>query len=256
MFVCVDRFDSCGATAETDDSEDVTRIAQFTTDTAPIPAVPEVFPENVSEVIQKATECHDDCDTTGASPKPHQDKEEKDEDQESGNAILESASHPEEDSLQLVERRNSVRYRLREHSLNDSEDPEQTLFYATQMGFSSTVQKLCSRYRPFLSPASLRHALSIAARQGHASLVSILLEAGADPDIADSEGWTPLRASAWGGHASAVQVLHDSITFLSINLNLLRQTSGFSKILFFFYRKFGFLLIGLKISFLQFFKGF
>ena len=105
-----------------------------------------------------------------------------------------------------LERRNSVRYHLRESSLNDCDDPEQTLFYATQMGFTSAVQKLCSRYRPLLSPASLRHALSIAARQGNASLVSILLQAGADPDIADSEGWTPLRASAWGGHAPAVQV--------------------------------------------------
>ena len=51
------------------------------------------------------------------------------------------------------------------------------------------------------------YALSIAARQGHASLVSTLLETGADPDVADSEGWTLLRASAWGGHASTVQVL-------------------------------------------------
>lgn len=214
---------------ETNDSEDIAEITKTTADTAPISTVPEVAPEPVSKVIQEATECHDDCDTTGASLEPCEE-EEKDEDEESRNVILESGSHPEEDSLQLVERRNSVRYRLREHSLNDSEDPEQTLFYATQMGFTSTVQKLCSRYRPLLSHASLRHALSIAARQGHASLVSILLEAGADPDIADSEGWTPLRASAWGGHASAVQVLHNFITIHSIRLSHTSQI--FTEIVF------------------------
>lgn len=108
-----------------------------------------------------------------------------------------------------VERRNSIRYtiRPREHSLNETDDPEQSLFYAAQMGYNSAVNKLCQRYRSAISPAALRHALSIAARQGHANLVSTLLEAGADADAADSEGWTPLRASAWGGHASTVEVL-------------------------------------------------
>lgn len=114
----------------------------------------------------------------------------------------------EEPVVAVLERRNSVRcLRQREHSLNEADDPEQSLFYAAQMGYTSAVAKLCNRYRSSISPAALRHALSIAARQGHASLVSTLLEAGADPDVADSEGWTPLRASAWGGHASTVQVL-------------------------------------------------
>lgn len=28
----------------------------------------------------------------------------------------------------------------------------------------------------------------------------MLLKAGADPDHADNDGWTPLRSSAWAGH--------------------------------------------------------
>lgn len=28
----------------------------------------------------------------------------------------------------------------------------------------------------------------------------VLLEAGANADQADVDGWTPLRAAAWGGH--------------------------------------------------------
>lgn len=40
----------------------------------------------------------------------------------------------------------------------------------------------------------------IAARQGHSQIVEMLLKAGSDPDHADSDGWTPLRSSAWAGH--------------------------------------------------------
>jgi ankyrin repeat protein len=36
-------------------------------------------------------------------------------------------------------------------------------------------------------------ALNLAARHGHADIVSLLLEAGAEPDHADADGWTPLR---------------------------------------------------------------
>ncbi|UYV60376.1 ANKRD50 [Cordylochernes scorpioides] len=46
-----------------------------------------------------------------------------------------------------------------------------------------------------------------AARQGHARVVERLLQAGADPDPADGEGWTPLRSAAWAGHAEVVDVL-------------------------------------------------
>lgn len=102
-----------------------------------------------------------------------------------------------------LERRDS--YRMK--SLNDADDPEQTLFYAVQLGHAAAVRKLTTRYRTLFNSAAIGHALSMAARQGHAALVTILLDAGADPDAADAEGWTPLRAAAWGGHAAAVNVL-------------------------------------------------
>jgi hypothetical protein len=36
-------------------------------------------------------------------------------------------------------------------------------------------------------------ALNLAARHGHAEIVTLLLEAGAEPDHADVDGWTALR---------------------------------------------------------------
>ena len=59
-------------------------------------------------------------------------------------------------ALTVMERRNSVRLlRTREHSINEVEDPEQSLFYAAQMGYTSAVSKLCNRYRSTISPANL-----------------------------------------------------------------------------------------------------
>lgn len=36
-------------------------------------------------------------------------------------------------------------------------------------------------------------ALNLAARHGHAEIVTLLLEAAAEPDHADVDGWTALR---------------------------------------------------------------
>lgn len=33
----------------------------------------------------------------------------------------------------------------------------------------------------------------------------MLLEAGANADQADVDGWTPLRAAAWGGHTEVIK---------------------------------------------------
>lgn len=33
------------------------------------------------------------------------------------------------------------------------------------------------------------------------------MDAGADADQADCDGWTPLRAAAWGGHTEVVELL-------------------------------------------------
>jgi ankyrin repeat protein len=70
-------------------------------------------------------------------------------------------------------------------------------------------------------------ALNLAARHGHAEIVTLLLEAAAEPDHADVDGWTALRyltslkihagtckqficarrSAAWGGHVTTVDVL-------------------------------------------------
>ncbi|XP_023290430.1 ankyrin repeat domain-containing protein 50 isoform X4 [Orussus abietinus] len=42
--------------------------------------------------------------------------------------------------------------------------------------------------------------LNLAARHGYADVVRVLLAAGAKADHADCDGWTALRAAAWGGH--------------------------------------------------------
>lgn len=34
----------------------------------------------------------------------------------------------------------------------------------------------------------------------------MLLEAGANADQADFDGWTPLRAAAWGGHTEVKEI--------------------------------------------------
>lgn len=46
--------------------------------------------------------------------------------------------------------------------------------------------------------------LNLAARHGYADVVRVFLVAGARADHADCDGWTALRAAAWGGH---IQVL-------------------------------------------------
>lgn len=42
--------------------------------------------------------------------------------------------------------------------------------------------------------------LNLAARHGYSDVVRVLLAAGARADHADCDGWTALRAAAWGGH--------------------------------------------------------
>lgn len=46
--------------------------------------------------------------------------------------------------------------------------------------------------------------LNLAARHGYADVVRVLLASGACADHADCDGWTALRAAAWGGHTEVI----------------------------------------------------
>lgn len=50
-------------------------------------------------------------------------------------------------------------------------------------------------------------ALNLAARHGYSDVVKVLLAAGANVDHADCDGWTALRAAAWGGHTKVILIL-------------------------------------------------
>lgn len=52
-----------------------------------------------------------------------------------------------------------------------------------------------------------RTPLHIAAWQGHASMVELLLRYGADVNAVDREQRTPLQSCAWQGHESVVWLL-------------------------------------------------
>lgn len=60
--------------------------------------------------------------------------------------------------------------------------------------------------------------LQLAARGGKRSIVAYLLSKNARADRADSEGWTPLRAAAWGGHTEVFEML--------LNVRTLRNPSS------------------------------
>ena len=47
--------------------------------------------------------------------------------------------------------------------------------------------------------------LHVAAANGHAGLVTLLLSHGANPDQRSSSGWTPLHQAAYHGHLKVVE---------------------------------------------------
>ena len=50
-------------------------------------------------------------------------------------------------------------------------------------------------------------ALILAAQSGHVEVVRLLLEAGADKDVADDDGATALMEAAYRGHVEVVRLL-------------------------------------------------
>jgi ankyrin repeat protein len=62
--------------------------------------------------------------------------------------------------------------------------------------------------------------LSIAAQQGHETVVWAMIEAGADVNKATDDGWTPLSIAAWKGHTAIVQILNDAVLVQMQHLSL------------------------------------
>lgn len=71
------------------------------------------------------------------------------------------------------------------------------LISAAATGDLTTVKKLTSKLGPNVSDYDKRAPLHLAAAEGHVEIVKFLLEQGADPDIHDSKGSTPLNEAKW-----------------------------------------------------------
>lgn len=64
--------------------------------------------------------------------------------------------------------------------------------------------------------------LNLAARHGYADVVRVLLAAGACADHADCDGWTALRAAAWGGHTQVISLKYLPTIIISSNEQFLQ----------------------------------
>ncbi|XP_026232318.1 ankyrin repeat domain-containing protein 50 isoform X2 [Anabas testudineus] len=96
----------------------------------------------------------------------------------------------------------------------------QTLLSAAHDGSANVVElHLLHGSDALMSDHQGQTPLTLASRQGHVRVLSVLLEWMKTQDSekavqmmehADSEGWTALRSAAWGGHNEAVRLLLDA----------------------------------------------
>lgn len=98
-----------------------------------------------------------------------------------------------------------------------STDGQTMLASVAHEGSSNVAKLLLSRGSdPLISDHQGQTPLTLAARQGHLEVLSVLLDWSKSQDLdtavmmtehVDSEGWTALRSAAWGGHNEAVRQL-------------------------------------------------
>nr|XP_020476967.1 ankyrin repeat domain-containing protein 50-like [Monopterus albus]XP_020476968.1 ankyrin repeat domain-containing protein 50-like [Monopterus albus]XP_020476969.1 ankyrin repeat domain-containing protein 50-like [Monopterus albus]XP_020476970.1 ankyrin repeat domain-containing protein 50-like [Monopterus albus]XP_020476971.1 ankyrin repeat domain-containing protein 50-like [Monopterus albus] len=101
-----------------------------------------------------------------------------------------------------------------------STDGQTLLASAAHEGSANVVELLLTHGSDALISDHLGQTpLTLASRQGHVNMLSVLLEwaQSKEPEKAvqmmehvDNEGWTALRSAAWGGHSEAVRLLLDA----------------------------------------------
>lgn len=99
-------------------------------------------------------------------------------------------------------------------------DGQSLLAKAAHEGSANMTKLLLTRGSdPLASDHQGQTAITLASRQGHVHIISVLLEWAKSqrPQTAvqmmehvDNEGWTALRSAAWGGHAAVVRLLLDA----------------------------------------------
>lgn len=106
-------------------------------------------------------------------------------------------------------------------SVNHLTSTGQTLLARAAQDGSAEIAKILLRHMsdPLISDHQGQTPLTLAARQGHVKVLSVLLEwaqslstekAAQMMEHVDHEGWTALRSAAWGGHCEAVCLLLDA----------------------------------------------
>ena len=85
------------------------------------------------------------------------------------------------------------------------------LYYAARLGFRDLAEHLAAEYPGQVNARGGREVtpMHVAARAGHANILALLLEHGADMDGRDIDGDTALHRASWNGKVKAGQCLLD-----------------------------------------------
>nr|XP_061826937.1 ankyrin repeat domain-containing protein 50 [Nerophis lumbriciformis]XP_061826939.1 ankyrin repeat domain-containing protein 50 [Nerophis lumbriciformis] len=143
--------------------------------------------------------------------------------------LVSAASLPNADSspggnCACEETHNMQRKLVKERGLSvnklNSVDRQTLLATGALEGSANVVQLLLTRGAdPLISDNQGQTALTLASRQGHISVLHVLLDWARVQDAgtvvkmmehADNDGWTALRSAAWGGHSQAIKLLLDA----------------------------------------------